>query len=82
MCVCGGGGGGGGGATSNILVPHTCSHTHTCSHAHAHSLACAPLPPQMEKLQEKLSGLNKELAELEEELRLALKGKGAGKPDV
>lgn len=35
----------------------------------------------MEKLNEKLAGLNKELAELEEELRAATKGKGSGNVD-
>lgn len=45
----------------------------------ANSPACLS---QMEKLQEKLAGLNTELEELEEELRAAIKGKGSkGNPD-
>lgn len=34
---------------------------------------------QMEKIQEKLAGMNKELAELEDELRAAQKGKAENK---
>ncbi|KAG2499993.1 hypothetical protein HYH03_002275 [Edaphochlamys debaryana] len=58
---------------ANKEVAILCNHQRSVPKTHGN---------QMEKIQEKLQGLQKELAELEDELKAANKGKGDGKKDT